>query len=167
MWPPSSGPQQIFSNIRGKALIADDIVASASVGTTPAPYAWPNVRSADTQYDPVTGVITFEEGGFFTSVASWRVVGASARQFYADAEFSTDGGSTWIRGTNSAREVIANTTSQTLPFPFSGYFAAGVKLRFVIWSSGSGVTIQTATSNGSTSPAGRLTYSHIVGVRLP
>lgn len=166
MWP-SGGTQQIFSNVRGKALIADDLAASTAIGTTPSVYLWPNVRGADTQYDPLTGVITFQEGGFFTSVAAWRVVGSASRQFYADAEFSLDGGSTWVRGTNSAREVTASSLSQTMSFPFSGYFDAGVKLRFVIWASGSGVTIQTASSNGSTSPAGRLTYSHLVGARLP
>lgn len=166
MWP-SGGTQQMFSNVRGKALIADDLAESTTIGTTPAVYLWPNVRSSDTQYDPLTGVITFEESGFFTSVAAWRVVGSSSRQFYADAERSIDGGVTWARGKNSEREVTASTTSQTLSFPFSGYFTAGEKLRFVISASGSGVTIQTATHGESTSPAGRLTYSHVVGARLP
>lgn len=164
MWP-SKGDQRLYSNVRGHSLIADSLDASAAVATSPTPYVWPNVRAADPQYDAATGVITFAEGGFFTSVASWRAVGSSSRQFYADAEFSTDGGATWTRGTNSLREVTASTVSQTMQFPFSGYFAAGVKLRFAIWAGGSGVTLQTATHDGSTATAARLTYSHIVGAR--
>lgn len=69
-------------------------------------------------------------------------------------------------GTNSLREVTASNVPQTFSLPFSGYFPAGLKLRFVIWASGSGVTIQTATVSGSTAPAARLTYSNIVATRL-
>lgn len=163
---PSGGDQRMFSNVRGRALIADSLDASTAVAETPTPYKWSNVRSSDSQYDPETGVTTFAEGGFFTSVATWRCAGSTSRQFYADAEVSTDGGETWVRGTNSMREVTCNAVAQTFSLPFSGYFPAGIKLRFVTWASGSGVTIQTATVSGSTAAAARLTYSHIVAARL-
>lgn len=167
MWPPSGGTQQIYSNVRGRALIADALDVSTAIGTTPTPFVWPNVRGADSQYDPATGVTTFAEGGFFTSVATWRVSGSASRQLYADAEVSLDGGATWTRGTNSMRDVTVTTTGQTFSLPFSGYFPAGLKLRFVIWASASGCSLITASNNGSTAPAGRLTYSHVIATRLP
>jgi hypothetical protein len=151
--------------VRGHALIADSVVASVAVPETPTVQIWPNVSAADTHYNSATGVIEFEESGFFTSVATWRVIGQSSQQFYSDAEFSLDGGRRWLRGTNSLREVVVSALAQTVSFPFSGHFAAGVRLRFVFWASGPGVTLQTATASASTAPASRLTYSHIVGVK--
>jgi hypothetical protein len=161
MWPPAAP--------HGRALVADLAVASDAVPQAPAPFVWPNLRNAspDVQYNATTGEFLFLRDLWFWSVASWHVVGSTARFFYADAEFSTDGGDTWTRGTNSLRIEQAATSGRTLSFPFAGWFPHGLRLRFVIWASGSGVTITTDAVSGSTSPASRLTTVTIPGSQLP
>lgn len=166
MWPATGQQVRMFSNIRGRALVAKQTAASVDVGTTPATWIWPTVQVADGQYDGATGNITIAEDCFFTSVASWRVVGSTNRIFYADAEFSLDGGVTWQRGADSLREEQVSSASRTLSFPFAGWYPAGTMLRFIAWASGSGVTAQTNAVGTSTAPAARLTYTTITGMKV-
>lgn len=154
-----------ISEAKGRALVVTDSSASITVPVTPTSFVWGTVRNTnpDIQYDAATGVFTFLTNNFFTSVANWTVYGASSKEFYADADTSTDGGSTWVRGVDSLRIQAVVASGATASFAFSGYFPAGLKLRFVAWASTTGVTIQTRTVIGSTAPAARLTVSQIIG----
>jgi hypothetical protein len=87
----------------------------------------------------------------------WSIIGSTQRAFYADAETSIDGGTTWVRGTNSLRIEQANNAGRSVNFPFQGFFPAGAKLRFAVWASDTGVTINTVAVGASTSPAARIT----------
>lgn len=163
MWPAIQA-----ALITGRALIVDLHEASRAVPTAPGVAIWPTVHNAnpDIQYDTATGVFTFLEDGFFTSVASWYLVGSTNRLFYADAETSTDGGVTWVRGTDSLRiEQVANS-GRTMGFPFAGFFPKGLKLRFVRWASGEGVTMNTVTVGASRCPASRLTTTFLLGKKV-
>lgn len=142
--------------------------ASVAIPTAPGVQIWPNIHNSnpDIQYDTATGVFTFLDDGFYWSVASWYLVGSTARLFYADAETSVDGGVTWVRGTDSLRiEQVANS-GRTLGFPFAGFFPKGLKLRFVRWANGTGVTMQTVSADGSTCPASRLTTAFVLGRKV-
>lgn len=157
--PVGFPPKQSNLPATGRALVADLVAASTAVGTSPAPMIWPNVRNTlpDTHYDPVTGVYTFTKDVFWFSTAMWYIVGSQQRAFYADAETSVDGGTTWVRGTNSLRIEQANIAGRSVNFPFQGVFPAGAKLRYVIWASDTGLTINTVAEGTSTSPASRIT----------
>lgn len=153
--------------VLGRALIAKQTAESSSIPTTPTTFIWPTAANTnpDLQYDPVTGYLTFKRDGFFWSNASWRVFGTTNRQVFADAEFSLDGGNTWTRGADSGREESASTTGRSLQFPFAGHYPAGTMLRFMFWASGTGVTIQSSSRDGSGFPSSRLTTVHINGTR--
>lgn len=148
----------------GTRLVADVVAASQALPTAPTAFLWANVRAADSQYDAATGVITIARDCFFTSVANWTVnIPAGQSDFFADAEFFVAGA--WTRGTNSGRreEIRTLDGDRTVSFGFSGWFAAGTKLRFVAWASSASATIATSTDQGTTVPAARLTYSTQAG----
>lgn len=143
-------------------LVAVDTTASITPGQTPAVVIWPTVSVADSAYTVADGVITFTEACQFNSTFFVTLSATSdGPLYYTDAEISTDGGTTWVRGANSLRQwQIRNTDgAQTISFPFNGGFAAGTKLRFVDWTSANTARLTTTTTNGSTSPARRITYN--------
>lgn len=149
----------------GSRLIADDVtMVETAIPTTPTAFVWPNVRAADPQYDATTGVITIARDCFFTSVANWTThINAGQADLYADAEFFVNG--QWVRGTNSGRreEMRSSDGDRTISFGFSGFFAAGTKLRFVMWSNSASAHIISSVISGTTFAAARLTYSTITG----
>lgn len=150
--------------VKGRALTVTDSSASVTVPTTPTPFVWGTVRnsSPDVQYDPVTGIFTFLTNNFFVSVANWTVYGAASKEFYSDAETSTDG-ITWVRGIDSLRIESTVSSGKTASFGFAGFFPAGLRLRFVAWASDINITIQSRTVSGSTAPAARLTVMQVIG----
>ena len=152
----------------GRALIANSTATSQAIPTTPTTFIWPNVKNAnpDPQYNATTGYYTFAADCFFNSVASWTITGSASRIFYADAETSIDGGTTWVRGTESLRAEDANNSGVTLQFPFSGFFAKGTMLRYIAWASDTGVTISTTNVGSSVAPAARLTTNCIFGSKI-
>lgn len=165
---PSKIAPASVAPVTGRALVAVTTAASTAIGTAPATWIWTTVSntSPDLQYDAATGVYTFTKNQFWVSNAQWYIFGSTNRDFYADAETSTDGGTTWVRGSNSLRVESATTTGRTVNFTFPGYFPAGSKLRFVVWSSGAGVTVQTLAVGTSTAAASRLTVLNIDGVKV-
>lgn len=156
----------LHQRVRGARLIADDItMTETALPTTPTVFIWPNVRVADSQYDSSTGSITIARDCFFTSVANWTAhINTGQADIYADAEFFVGG--VWVRGTNSGRreEIRTSDGDRTISFGFSGFFAAGTILRFVLWSNSSGAHINSSVVDGTTFAAARLTYSTIPGV---
>jgi hypothetical protein len=161
------GSEYFFGDVRGSALVADDVTASISVPTSPTAFVWPNVRNSnpDVQYNATNGVFTFTEDVFFNSTANWHVHGASSKSFYADAETSLDG-VTWTRGVNSLRVMETDSGGTTASFGFNGFFPKGLRLRFIWWASATGVDIRTEVFNGSTSAAARLTVNTIIGKKI-
>ncbi|MGL6118123.1 hypothetical protein, partial [Plesiomonas sp.] len=144
------------------ACVAKNTGATVAIPNTPTPVVFSAVSTVDSKFNLANGVITFDDDYQFTSVFAPHVRATSGTPlYYADAEVSTDGGTTWVRGVDSARESQLRNTDgvQTLSLPFSGRFAKGVKLRFVHWASTASVEATTTTNNGSTAPAIRLTYS--------
>ncbi len=144
------------------ACVAKNTSATVAIPTTPTPVVFTAVTTSDAKFNIANGVITFEDDYQFTSVFMPHLRATSGTPlYYADAEASTDGGTTWVRSVDSARESQLRNTDgvQTLSLPFSGRMPKGVKLRFVHWASTANVEATTTTNNGSTAPAIRLTYS--------
>lgn len=158
-------PQPPGPFVYGHSVIADLTVASQALPTTPTPFIWPNVRTAnaDLHYDPATGIFTFRTGGFFTSAANWAVYGNPGQEVYFDAEASTDGGTVWNRGLNSMRKDQLATAGRTAAFPFAGYYPANTKIRFLVWSTSATTTVQTTAVSGSTAAASRITTTFLPG----
>lgn len=142
-------------------VIAKNTTASLTTPTTPTAVTY-TAASADPNFNLATGVITFDQDVLFTSVFNTSLSATSGSPFYyADAEVSTDGGTTWVRGVDSLRaEQIRSTDGvRTINLTFSGSFLKGQQLRFVHWASVNTVRQTSATISGSAYAAIRLTYT--------
>lgn len=160
----TKAPQTVDIPVSARALIAKNTTASISLTTSPAPVVWTAAQLADSQFDLATGVITFAKTCTFNSVFYSNLsTGSGTTSYYTDAETSVDGGTTWVRGTDSMRQETVRSTDNHVVrgFAFAGRFLAGTKLRFVHWASSTAVTLTTDTVSGSTAPALRLTYNSI------
>lgn len=157
---------QLLANKIRRRLIVNSAVVSQAVPTSPTVFIWPNTVVADSQYDSTTGVITFADDCEFVSSAHWNITCSSGQKtFFADAEFFSGG--VWVRGTRSMRIDQARNAdgTRTVVFPFAGGFLKGTLLRFVMWGD-AGITIDTVSNQGSTSPAARLTYECIKCIEI-
>jgi hypothetical protein len=151
--------------------VAYNNTGSLAVPTNYAVALSTNNNGTDPLFNQSTGVIgPFPVDVEWTSTVMVNPTCSSGTPlYYTDAEVSVDGGTTWIRGSNSLRiEQLAAGYTRTREFSFSGKFAAGSMLRFIEWASASGVTLQTVTvtNNSVTSiaPARRITYSYMPAV---
>jgi len=142
-----------------------NIAKNTTASITPPQVVTPVVFTAftgDPNFTLANGVITFDQDVMFVSTFNATVSATSGTAiYYADAEISTDGGTTWVRGVDSLRiETVRSTDgSRSINLGFSGAFFKGQKLRFVHWSSVNTVRLTSGTVLGSSYAAIRLTYS--------
>jgi hypothetical protein len=149
-----------LSGAIGHSCLASDTTASVAIPTTPTVLIIPDELDPDSQYDNTTGVITIADDCFLNIVINVNLISASGQKtFYFDGEFYISGA--WVRSTNTAKTVQIKSTDgvQTGAFVFSGYLAAGTIVRIVAWADSSGMTRQTVTNSGSTSPSALMTYT--------
>lgn len=148
----------------GSALVAVNVTASVPLQTTPAALQFPTVLSADPQFNSADGTITFADNIFLSIIihCNFATTGAD-KTVFLDGEFYIDG--VWIRSQNTcrARKIRGSDGLQTGSFGFHGYLPAGTKVRIVVWSDASGVTMTTVSNSGSTSPAASVSYTTIIG----
>lgn len=151
---------QQFIQVGVGRCVAKNTASSITLGTAPAPVTWTAESTKHPAFDPSTGVITFDQDCLFASTFFATIGTSTNTSYWTDAEISVDGGVTWVRGTDSARRrfIRSNDGLVTESFPFAGGFSAGQKLRFVDWAEASGITLQTSSNQGSTTPARRLTF---------
>lgn len=158
-WVPYTPP------ITAYRCVAKTTTASTAVPTTPTPVVPTANSGTDPLFNAATGTIgPFPYDVLWSSTVSVNPSCSSGTPvYYTDAEFSTDGGSTWTRGTDSLRaEELAANYIRTREFSFSGKFSAGTTLRFVEWASAVGIVLTTSgDTQGSTIPARRITYTYV------
>lgn len=162
-------PAGITTPLIGRSLVAAQTVASLEIATSPTVAIWPTIIAgiSDVDYDPATGIFTFGSAGFFICTVAWNIQSSGQNIFWTDIELSTDGGTTWTRGSNSANKIQVNNTSpQTIERSFSRPFLPKNKLRCVRWAESAGGAIVTESNTGSTAPAGRITATYLIGARV-
>lgn len=168
-WDPSDGEGVYayynstwnwLSGAIGHACLAVDTATTTAIPTTPTVMIFPTASDTDTQYDPSTGIITITDDCFLNIVIHLNLIAASGQKsFFLDGEFYVGGA--WVRSQNTCRTVQIKSTDgvQTGSFSFSGYLAAGTIVRIVAWSDVSGVSRNTITNSGSTSPSASMSYT--------
>lgn len=144
--------------------VAKTTAASTAVPTTPTVVVPGANLGTDPLFNPTTGTIgPFPYDVLWSSTVSVNATRTSGTPtYFTDAEVSTDGGTTWVRGVDSLRaEELSSNYVRTREFSFSGKFAKGSMLRFVEWASASGVSLATSANiQGSVIPARRITYTY-------
>lgn len=137
---------------------------SATISLTTTPQVLTpstTVASNNINYDSSTGVFTFPIAGTYSQLIAVNAVASSANQYvYIYAE--NWNGTSWVVNTNSGKQQVLvnnNITQITLPNPVRR--TAGQKVRYMIYSNGSSVQLQTTTLPGTTAivPAIRIQYA--------
>lgn len=140
--------------------------ASTNLPTTPTVWTAPSVITQQgISYDNATGVLTINVSGSFTLSHTLNCSpSASNKNVYFYVEESTDGGSTWVIGRYTARELkLANATETQLIIVGSRYYETGTKIRYYLWGDAT-VSLKTTDLPGTTPgtvtiPAYRLTLA--------
>jgi hypothetical protein len=119
------------------------------------------VAATNINYDSSTGVFTFPIAGTYSQLIAVNAVASTANQYvYIYAE--NWNGSTWVVNTNSGKQQVLinnNITQVVLPNPVRR--TAGQQVRYMIYSNGTNVQLQTTTLPGTTAivPAIRIQYA--------
>ena len=140
--------------------------ASTALPTTPTVFTAPSVITQQgISYDNATGVLTINTSGSFTLSHTLNCSPSAAnKNVYFYVEESTDGGSTWVIGQYTARELkLPNATETQLIIVGSRFYAVGTKIRYYLWGDAT-VTLKTTDLPGTTPgtvtlPAYRLTLA--------
>lgn len=146
----------------GNSLLAANTADSLIVQTVPTVLIADTVLDDDSQFNSTNGVITIVEGCMLSiSIYCNFVNSGSQKTIYIDGEFFIDG--QWVRSINTCRAKQIKTAEglQSSSFSFPGYLAAGTVVRVMVWASEPGVTMQTVSNQGSTSPAISVSYTTI------
>lgn len=146
----------------GNSLLAANTAASIVVQTSPTVLIADTLLDDDSQFNSTNGVITIIENCMLSiSIYCNFVTSGSQKTIYIDGEFFIDG--QWVRSVHTcrAKQIKTGDGLQSSSFSFPGYLAAGTIVRVMVWASEPGVTMQTVTNQGSTSPAISVSYTTI------
>lgn len=101
-------------------------------------------------YDTTTGIVTFNTNGSYSTSITFNATPPSANKFiYFYVERDTGAGWQIIRYTARALELI-NGTSTQVTISSANFYKNGDKLRFYIWGSAAGVTLNSTDLPGTT-----------------
>lgn len=140
-----------------------DTVASVALPTTPTIFKIPTtVVAQGFTYDASTGIITIGVNGSYSFTMMLNVLASSSGKIaYFYVEVDTGSGFVIRQYSGRARKLLNNDLDQ-VNIVSSNYFTAGTKVRFYLWASGSGVTLETTNIPGTstaTVPAARLLWA--------
>ena len=140
-----------------------DTSATVTMPTTPTILKPPTtVVAQGFTYDSSTGIITVGQNGDYTFVMMLNALANSANKLiYFYIEVDTGSGFA-IRQYSGRARGLQNNVQDQLNIVSANYFMAGTRVRFYLWASGSGVTLNTQNIPGTstaTVPALRLLWA--------